>query len=146
MFFKTCVHNHFPNFTQKTPVLDSLSNKFSGPQACKFIKKRVQHRHFVVKFGDFLRRPFFYRITSVSEKVDDLLNGRSFHMQWKRFKVFAFLHTFIYPYSHRKIEMKREYRFYMELRILKLLLLYKIYQFCLFYHNRSTSINFLMIS
>ena len=65
---------------KKAPVLDSLSNKFSGPQACKFIKKRVQHRYFLAKFGNFLRAPFFYRITSVSEKVNDLLNGRSFHM------------------------------------------------------------------
>ena len=30
-----------------------------GPQACNFIKKRLRHRCFPVKFAKFLRAPFF---------------------------------------------------------------------------------------
>ena len=30
-----------------------------GPQACNYIKKRLQHRCFSVKFAKFLRIPFF---------------------------------------------------------------------------------------
>ena len=91
-----------------------------------FIKKRVQHRCFSVKFGKFLRTSFFYRAASVSEKVDDIFHGGSFHVvdEGERFCILAYV---LFPYSHRKITMKREYRFYIELHILKLLLLYRIY-------------------
>ena len=91
-----------------------------------FIKKRVQHRCFSVKFGKFLRTSFFYRAASVSEKVDDIFHFGSFHVvdEGERFCILAYV---LFPYSHRKITMKREYRFYIELHILKLLLLYRIY-------------------
>ena len=35
----------------------SLFNKVANIQACNFIKKRLQHRHFPVKFEKFLRTP-----------------------------------------------------------------------------------------
>ena len=39
----------------KAPVLESLSNKVAGLQACNFVKKRLQHWCFPVKFAKFLR-------------------------------------------------------------------------------------------
>ena len=35
-------------FHRKTPVLESLFDKVAGPQSCNFIKKRLQHRFFLV--------------------------------------------------------------------------------------------------
>ena len=40
-------------------MLVSLFNKVTGSQACIFIKKRLQHRCFPVKFAKFLKTPFF---------------------------------------------------------------------------------------
>ena len=50
---------NFANFTGKKPVLESLPNKVAGLNICNFIKKRLQHRCFSMKFHKFLRRPFF---------------------------------------------------------------------------------------
>ena len=36
-----------------------LFNKVADLRACNFIKKRLQHRYFPVKFAKFLRTPFF---------------------------------------------------------------------------------------
>ena len=46
---------NFANFTRKIHVLGSLLKKVSGRQACKFIKKRLQHRYFPVKLAIFSR-------------------------------------------------------------------------------------------
>ena len=35
-------------------MLESLFNKVAGPQACNFIKKRLQHKCFPVKFAKIL--------------------------------------------------------------------------------------------
>ena len=40
---------------RKTPVLKSLFNKVTDLMACNFIKMRLQHRCFPVKFAKFLR-------------------------------------------------------------------------------------------
>ena len=48
----------FTNFAGKIHVLDSLFKKASGPQASKFIKKRLQHRYFPVKLARFSRALF----------------------------------------------------------------------------------------
>ena len=48
----------FGNFTGKTPVLESFFKKIAGPQACNFIKKRLRHGCFPVKFAKFLRATF----------------------------------------------------------------------------------------
>ena len=39
----------FANFAGKIHVLESLLKKASGSQACKFIKKKLQHRYFSAK-------------------------------------------------------------------------------------------------
>ena len=47
------------NFAGKIQhVLESLFKKASGPQAYKFIKKRLQHRYFPVKLARFSRALF----------------------------------------------------------------------------------------
>ena len=48
----------FRKFHRKTPVLESLFNKAAGLKACNFIKKRLEHRCFPVKFAKFLRTTF----------------------------------------------------------------------------------------
>ena len=57
-FFKIDVLKDFANFTGKHQCW-SL--------ACNFIKKRLQHRCFPVKFANFLRTPFFYRTPPVAD-------------------------------------------------------------------------------
>ena len=64
MYFKIGALKNFANFNRKTPVLDSLFNKVAGPQACYFIKKRLQHRCFPVKFAKLLRTHIFLQNTS----------------------------------------------------------------------------------
>ena len=39
----------------KTPVLEPIFYKVANFQACSFIKKRLLHRCFLVKFAKFLR-------------------------------------------------------------------------------------------
>ena len=53
MYFKVGALKNFPNFTGKTQVLEPLFRKASGPQACRFIKKRLQHMYFPVKLAKF---------------------------------------------------------------------------------------------
>ena len=43
-------------------MLDSLFNKFAGPQASKFITKRLQHRCFLVNIAKFLKIRILYNI------------------------------------------------------------------------------------
>ena len=50
------------DFYRKTPVLESLFNKLAELKACNFIKKRLQHRCFPVKFAKFLRTPILKNI------------------------------------------------------------------------------------
>ena len=58
MVFTAGALKNFANFTGKIHVLKSLFKKASGPQACKFIKKRLQHRYFPVKLAKFSRTLF----------------------------------------------------------------------------------------
>ena len=43
-------------------VLGSLFNKVAGHQASNFIKKRIQHRYFLVNIGKFVRTPILENI------------------------------------------------------------------------------------
>ena len=52
---KRAVLKNFLNIHRKTPVLEPLSNKFAGLQACNLIEKRLQHRCFPVNIENFLR-------------------------------------------------------------------------------------------
>ena len=46
---------------KKTPVLESLFNEFVGLHVCNFMKKRLQHRCFLLNIAKFLRTTYFYR-------------------------------------------------------------------------------------
>ena len=45
-----------------TPVSESFLNKVAGLQDWNFIKKRLQHKCFPVKFAKFLRAPILKNI------------------------------------------------------------------------------------
>ena len=53
MYFKIGALKNFADFTGKIHVLESLFKKASDTQAYKFIKKRLQHRHLLVKLAKF---------------------------------------------------------------------------------------------
>ena len=61
---KRCFKN-FRKFHRKTPVLESLFNNVAGLQACNFIKKRLQHCCFLMKFAKFLRTPILKYICEI---------------------------------------------------------------------------------
>ena len=49
----------FANFTVKHLCWSLFFDKVIGWKACSFIKKRLRHRFFPVKFAKSLRTPFF---------------------------------------------------------------------------------------
>ena len=49
----------FANSAGKIHMLESLFKKALGPQACTFIKKRLQKRYFPVKLARFSRALFY---------------------------------------------------------------------------------------
>ena len=62
---KKC-YKKFRKFHRKTSMLESLFNKVPCLQVCNFIKKRLQHRCFPVKFAKFLRTPI---LKSICERL-----------------------------------------------------------------------------
>ena len=50
-------------------MLEPLLNKVAGPQACNFVKKRLQHSCFPVKFAKFFKKTHFeeHQRTTASE-------------------------------------------------------------------------------
>ena len=43
--------------------MEPLFNKVEAHQTCGFIKKRLQHRFFLVNFGKFIRTPILKKIS-----------------------------------------------------------------------------------
>ena len=74
MFCKKSVLKNFAKFHRKTSVLKSLFNKIPCLQACNFIKKRLQHSCFPVKFAKFLRTPI---LKNIGERPATLLRRDS---------------------------------------------------------------------
>ena len=58
---KSCSEK-FRNIPLETLVLESLLNKAAGLQASRFIKKRLQQRHFHMNITKFLRTPILKNI------------------------------------------------------------------------------------
>ena len=58
IFFRTGALKNFPMFTVKYLCWMFLFNKVAGLKACNFIKKRLQHKCFSVKFAKSLRASF----------------------------------------------------------------------------------------
>ena len=65
MVFTIGALKNFTNFAGKMHVLESLFKQASGPQACKFIKKRLQQWYFPVKLARF-SGALFYRTPPVA--------------------------------------------------------------------------------
>ena len=61
MLIKIGALKNFTNHTGKTPMLESPLNKTASPQACSFIKKRLQHRRPPAKLAIPPRTSHFYR-------------------------------------------------------------------------------------
>ena len=80
MFFKMGVLKIFENFTKNTCVGVFLS-KVTGLQACNFIKNKLQHGCFRVKFHKFLKKSFFF-----TEHLWWLLMGTGIHVNTKFFE------------------------------------------------------------
>ena len=59
MFFKIDV---LKNVHKKTPVQELLFNIVSGLEDSSFIKKRFQHKYFLVNIAKFLRTPILKNI------------------------------------------------------------------------------------
>ena len=55
-----CKKSWFHKFQKETPVLKSLYNKVTGPQACNFIKMRLQYRCFPLKICKIFKNTYFY--------------------------------------------------------------------------------------
>ena len=53
---KRCSYNFFFHISQGNTCVGVSFNKLTGLKACNFIKKRLQHMCFSVKFAKFLRR------------------------------------------------------------------------------------------
>ena len=57
----------------KTPVLESLVNRIAGLQARSFVKKRLQHRCFLVKIAKYLRATNFLGLLFFAFLLSDYL-------------------------------------------------------------------------
>ena len=78
MVFTLGALKNFANFTGKTLVLGSLFTKVSGPQANKFIKKRLQNRCFHVKLKTYSRALFLQNTSdeyNINEVIRAVLNS-----------------------------------------------------------------------
>ena len=62
VFYKKIVLNNFAIFTEKHLCWYLFFNKNAGLQAWNFIKKRLQHRCFLVNIAKFLRTAIFKNI------------------------------------------------------------------------------------
>ena len=59
---KKAILKHFVIFTGKNLCWGLVFNKVAGHQACNFIKKRLQHRHFLANIRKFISRPILKNI------------------------------------------------------------------------------------
>ena len=84
MLLKIGAPKNFENLTGKTPALGSLFKKVAGSEVCNFIKNRLQHRCFSVKFENFLRAPFFTKhlrwlVFKISNSNNSTICSKIFH-------------------------------------------------------------------
>ena len=92
VFFKMGFLKNFANFTRETPVLESLLNKVARLKPCKFIKKRLQHMCFPVKYANLLKTTsvaasiFWAALIEVQKKGLFLFESDIFcHVWWLSF-------------------------------------------------------------
>ena len=77
--------------SQKNTCFGAFFNKYPGLKACNFIKKRLQHRCFPVKFAKLLRTPFFTE--HIRWLLLEIYNELSLYCIWERWMV-LFLGTY----------------------------------------------------
>ena len=73
----------------KTPALESLLNKVTGPQACNFTKKRLQHSCFPVNLAKFLRTPILKSVLCnkiLLEKIRAVFDLNVKKTGWKKIR------------------------------------------------------------
>ena len=117
MLFKIAALKNFAITVKKTPVLESLFNKFAGLWACTFIKRRLQHWCFLKKFlknSFFCRTPswslYFFKFFMIIE-VFGRLWAENWHFSYFLCHCFDFLHGCF----HTKIFSKCKFRTYYNL-------------------------------
>ena len=59
MFFKIIALKNLQQIIQESICSGVFFNKIAGPQNCKYIKKRLQHRFFAVNFVNYPRTIIF---------------------------------------------------------------------------------------
>ena len=62
-FIKKAILKHFVLFTGKRLCRGLFFNKDAGHQPCNFIKKRLQHKYFLVNIRKFIRIPILKNIS-----------------------------------------------------------------------------------
>ena len=97
IFFKISVRKNFANFTGKRLCWSLVLIDFAGLEAYNFIKKKLQHRCFPVKFWIILRTPFFAEyLRSLLPKRSQVCKSFSeSYSPWNAYKplIFLFLHV-----------------------------------------------------
>ena len=72
----------------ETPVLESLFNKVVGLLTYNFVKKRLQHRCFPVKFEKFLRTPILKNVWNMLFLLQPLAEAYSGPNQTSKMELF----------------------------------------------------------
>ena len=70
LFYKKSCSQRFNNILRKKPVYESLLNKVAEFPACSYIKKRLQHRHFPVKYCEIFKNTYFEKHLPTAAFVD----------------------------------------------------------------------------
>ena len=65
------------NIRRKTPVLESLFNKFAGLKANNFIKKRLKHWVFSCEYYKIFKNSIFYRTLLVAASIITIYKKQS---------------------------------------------------------------------
>ena len=88
MFCKKRCSKKFCTFHRKTPVMESLFNKVAGLKTCNFIKKRLQHRFFPMKFAKSYRTPILKNICERLLLYYTIINCENNHFRFTSQKNF----------------------------------------------------------
>ena len=82
------------NLFYRTPLDDCFYPCKARLKACNFIKKRLQHRCFYVKFAKFLRKPMLQNIWERLLLINGLLYFHAFHYSEYWVSLLIKLHAF----------------------------------------------------
>ena len=74
LFFKISVLKNLFHF--KTSMVEFLFNKVAALKACNFIKKKLQHKCFLVNIAKFLRTPYKFLVQCCLRRIWTTLSIR----------------------------------------------------------------------